>query len=295
MTHTYRHRIVASLLALSLLGCATTSAPYVGQGPHPQITRGRPLALVDGIGWVLGIITKVLFLNWNFDNHHISPHTEMMLAQYLDDPNNATEGTHFSLNEYAPGRTLKRLATNRKVAWPYRLLLGLPITLIFEVLLPGRLFGGDRYNPFTDTASIYSDIPSVALHEAGHAHDLNRRRYKGTYAAIRLIPLVDLYQEYQASDEAIEYLIETNQREEELAAYTVLYPAYGSYVGSYIFPPIGTLVGIGLGHVAGRTKAWERRQFYRDADAQHRSEIPDAWEGLPAGVLTFAAAEAASN
>ena len=287
MTYRHPHRLVISVVALGLLGCATTSAPYVGQGPHPHITRGRPLALVDGIGWVLGVIPKILFLNWNFDNHHISERTEAALVRYLDSPNSATDGTWFSLNEYAPGRTLKRLVTNHKAAWPYRLLLGLPFTLVFDVLLPGRLFAGlvsgDSYNPYTDTVSIYSDISSVALHEAGHAHDFNTRRYKGTYAAIRLIPFVDLYQEFQASDEAINYLIETKQREEEFDAYKILYPAYGSYVGSHFFPPIGMLVGIGLGHVFGHTKAWERREFYRDFDARHtasagvrRSLVEDA-------------------
>jgi hypothetical protein len=157
------------------------------------------------------------------------------------------------------------------VAWPYRLLLGLPITLIVDVLLPGRLFGGliggDMYNPYTDTVSIYSSHPAVGLHEAGHVHDFNSRKYKGTYALIRLVPFVDLYQEYLATDEAINHLIELDEREQELAAYKVLWPAYGTYVGSYVPFPGVAILGAIVGHVAGRAKAHERAKLYESISA----------------------------
>ena len=267
MRHAWVRRWVSLALVCSLAGCATAAVPYVGQGPYPQITRGRPIAPIDALGNVFGVLTKLLLWNRKADNHAISAQTEARLTEYLDAPRSAAAGTHFSLNEYAPGRAMSRLVHNHKVAWPYRVLLGFPITLVLDVLIPGRLFagliGGDVYNPFTDTVSIYSDLPSVALHEAGHAHDFNSRRWKGTYAALRLIPGVDLYQEYKATDEAIAYLIESRQEEEELAAYQVLYPAYGSYVGGYLFPPIGTLAGVLIGHSLGRTQAMTKARFYR--------------------------------
>ncbi len=101
---------------------------------------------------------------------------------------------------------VSRLARNRHVAWPYRLLIGLPVTLVFEVLLPGRLFPwGDYYNPYTNTVHLYSDHAAVALHEAGHAHDLASRRFKGT-------------------DEALDYLKASGDRTGEVAAYKILYP-----------------------------------------------------------------------
>ena len=271
MTTRWRSRSIAWMLTLSLVGCATTPTPYVGQGPHPQITRGHPIPPVDFVGNVFALLSKLIIFNWKVDNHAISKETEDSLVRYLDSPHSMTEGTHFSLNEYAPGRALKRLVTNHKVAWPYRLLLGFPVTLAFDVLLPGRLFagllGGDSYNPYTDTVELYSDLAPIALHEAGHAHDFNTRRYKGTYAAVRLIPFVDLYQEYQATDEALRYLVESGERDEEIASYKILYPAYGSYVGSYLFPPIGTLGGVLIGHTLGRGKSWERKRFYQRFDA----------------------------
>ncbi len=259
-------KILPLLLALTLAGCATAPPPYIGQGPHLQITRGQPIALIDGIGNVLGVLTKLILWNRKMDNHDISAETERYLVQYVDLPQSNTDGTHYSLNEYNPGMALSRLAKNKKVKWPYRILLGIPVTLIVDVLIPGRLFagllGGDMYNPYTDTVSIYSDLPSVALHEAGHSHDFNKRRYKGTYAFVRIIPGVDLFQEYKASQQAFKYLIDTGDHPQEIAAYKILYPAFGTYIGAYIPFPGGSLAGALAGHLVGRTEANTKQKQY---------------------------------
>ena len=248
--------IAAIGVSLCLVGCATT-VPYTGVGPYPQLERGRPVPPVDVVGNVLALPSKLLLFSWKFNLHYISPKTEEKLIEYLEARKlPALKDTKFQLNEYHPGQDLSRLIHNRHVAWPYRLLIGAPITIVFDVLLPGRLFPwGDYYNPYTNVVHLYSDHPAIALHEAGHAHDLATQRYKGSYASLRLLPFVDLYQEYKATKEAIGYLKEVRDRPTELSAYKILYPAYGSYVGSYLFPPIGTVAGVLLGHVAGRSQA----------------------------------------
>lgn len=166
-----------------------------------------------------------------------------------------------------PHRDLKRLFTNENVAWPYRPFPGLVATLVIDVLLPGRLFPwGDYYNPWTNTVHLYSDHSAIGLHELGHAYDINKRRYKGSYAFVRLVPFVNLYQEWEATDTAIDYLKATGNREAELCAYKILYPAYGTYMGNYL-PIFGNIVGLVVGHAWGRTKAVTRARFYRQLDA----------------------------
>jgi hypothetical protein len=259
-------RAVVVLLSVTLTaGCATTPPPYTGPGPHPQLERGAAVPPLDVLGNILALPLKLILWNWKVDLHSISSETEEKLVEYLDTQDlPAIEDTKFRLNQYRPGQDLSRLVHNHYVAWPYRLLIGAPVTLIFEVLLPGRLFPwGDYYNPYTNTVHLYSDHPAVALHEAGHAHDFATRRLKGTYAFLRIIPGVDLYQEYQASKEAFRYLKERRDLETELAAYKVLYPAYGTYVGAYIFPPIGTVGGALLGHATGRSTAALRARTAR--------------------------------
>ena len=115
---------------------------------------------------------------------------------------------------------------------------------------------------------LYSDRPAITLHEAGHVYDFGSRRYQGTYAALRLVPFVNLYHEYKASQEAVGYVKGSQTAEEERKAYHILYPAYGSYVGGAIFPIIGPIVGILIGHVLGRTRA----AFVKDEAADEATE-----------------------
>ena len=275
-----RH-LAANLLLNGLLvtGCAFTT-PYVGQGPHPQVTRGTPIPPLDVLGNILSLLDKLILWNWNFNSHEISPDTEQGLIRYLEFKNLPVfEDTKYRLNQYSPLADLHALVINRQVAWPYRLLVGLPLTLIYDVLLPGRIFPwGDYFNPYTNTAHLYSDDIAIALHEAGHAYDFADFPHKGTYALIRLIPFVDLYQEWRATDNAVNYLVEIEDRETEFHAYRTLWPAYGTYLGGYFplrIPIVGAVVGAIFGHGAGRTKVAFRRKYYERMDAVLQPQISE--------------------
>lgn len=268
-------RVIVVLLSLSLVGCATTT-PYIGQGPHPQIARGKPVPPIDVLGNILALPFKLMLLSWKFNLHRISPSTEDTLRQYLTDRDlPGLRDTRFQLNMYNPGEDLSRLIHNKHIAWPYRLLLGLPTTLIYDVLLPGRIIPfGDYYNPFTNTVHIFSDNPAILLHEAGHAYDFATRRYQGSYALIRMIPfgIGILYQESEATGEALRYLRETDDHKGEVNAYKILYPAYGTYVGSIAIPVAGNIIGAVAGHVVGRSKAAMKARYYEKLErnqAQH--------------------------
>jgi len=76
-------------------------------------------------------------------------------------------------------------------------------------------------------------------------------------------------EEFQATDEALRHLTETGDRDQEIAAYKVLYPAYGTYAGSYIFIIGGPLIGALVGHLWGRAKARSQRKYYEQMAAQH--------------------------
>lgn len=260
--------VVVALVAFLATGCAST-VPYVGQGPHQQITRGAPVPPIDFLGNVLALPGKLILWNWAFSNHNVSQNTEDVLIRYLDNKTlPAFEDTRYRINQYSPVQDLTALTKNKHVGWPYRLLFGLPLTLLYDVALPGRLFPwGDYYNPYTNTVHLYSDEPSIALHEAGHAYDFADFPWKGTYAMLRIIPFMDLYQEWWASESAVKYLVEIEDRETEFRAYKVLWPAYGTYVGSYLPIPFGSAPGVLVGHIAGRSKARSRKRYYKHMDA----------------------------
>ncbi len=268
---TVAHVAIGLFAALCLFAGGCVTAPYrygVSAEYHTseqlaavtdtQIERGQPRPVIDGIGWVVGIPDKVVLWDRRIANHNISPETEQAIAAYL--ASNDLSTVKARLNQYAAGNEWKRLVANKSVGWGWRYTLGTTLWLA-ETVFPGRLIGGDHYNPFTNTVNIYSDVPAVAIHEGGHAKDFARRYYKGTYAAGYLLPVTPLWYEAVASNDALSYLRAEGTLADEQAAHRVLYPAYGTYLGesiSTVMPALGTslyVAGVLGGHLAGRAQA----------------------------------------
>jgi hypothetical protein len=162
------------------------------------------------------------------DNHDISEETEAAIAQYLEE--NGLSHVKVRLNQYSPAGEFGRLFANQEIHAFWRYTVGV-VAVAAYTIFPQRLLGGDNFNPFTNTVSLYSDLRPVALHEGGHAKDFAGRSQKSIYALMRLLPLVPLYQEGRATGDAIGYEKDHGNLEGEKEAYRVLYPAYGTYVG----------------------------------------------------------------
>lgn len=257
------------VLAGLLSGCVSPGYDYGSQAVtendlslrdgESQIERGRPIPVLDGIGWVVGIPSKVMLLSTRVDNHFVSHATEQSLQEYL--AANELARVKVRLNQYAPLDEWRRLCGNKSVAPGWRYSLGTLATLGYTVL-PGRIIGGDHYNPFTNTINLYSDHPAIALHEAGHAKDFSRRTYKGTWAAAYLLPGVALRHEEIATSDTLSYLASEGRTDEQAAAYQILYPAYGSHIAGQInnlLPSPSSLAVTAAcvvpGHLIGRWKA----------------------------------------
>lgn len=270
------HALLACfLLAISLLSTGCVTAPYrhwnsVDHPPppqllainDPQIERGAKYPIIDGIGWVIGIPDKIILWDRRVSNHHVSADTEEAIARYLAE--NDLPAVKVRLNEYHPWDEWRRLVANKRVGWGWRYSLG-TLSCLGYTVFPGRIWGGDNYNPFTNTVSIYSDVPAIGLHEGGHAKDFSRRRYPGTYAAAYvLVPGAPLWHEAVATNDALSYLHEHGTAEEQREGYRLLYPAYGTYVGGTGSDLITTRGPGGMlfygaailgGHAIGRVKA----------------------------------------
>ncbi len=260
------------LLAMSALwgfsGCATTpyrfgAAQWYRTSPELEATtasqpieRGQPNKVLDTFGWIWGIPNKIILWDRRIDDHHIGAQTEAAVVDYL--AKNELSSVKVRLNQYHPGDDWRRLAANDSVGAGWRYTLG-ALSVLGETILPGRLFGGDHFNPFTNTIHIYSDVPAVAVHEAGHSKDFAQREWKGTYAAVYLLPGVPLYHEAKATNDALGYLLTESDEQTQKDAYEILYPAYGTYVGGAlggVFAGYGTYFASVLGgHAFGRLKS----------------------------------------
>lgn len=188
-----KRAICLSLLLLVFCsGCATVPYRYANRPEsakvlklrpdEKQIERGRPNAFVDVLGWIFGIPSKIILLDSRVDNHRISPQTELALQEYLQ--RNAVTNVKVRINQYAPGREWSRLVRNKSVGAGWRYTFGV-ITTLFYTILPGRLFGGDNYNPFTNTINISTPTtrpsrftraatPRISRRASGRAPTLSR-------------------------------------------------------------------------------------------------------------------------
>ncbi len=248
----------------------------------PPIEQGEPVAIVDGLGhYLFSIPGKLLLLNARVGNHRFSNENRLLIHQYLLD--NDLNRVKVRINQYAPGNEFMRLWQNSDVGLGYRATFGVGHWLVYTVL-PGRLFAGipglgDGYNPYTNSVYIYSDHPALAIKEVARAKDYVQRRYKGTYAVLGIIPLVDTYQTHVATCDTVRYFYWLREKDLETGAYKVLWPAYGMDTGRALVTigPIPALVYAGIagggsiiGNIAGRMQAPERREH----------EDPPPWQDL---------------
>ena len=267
------------LVPLSIpAGCASTTyyfgtadsyytSPELTARTNPQIERGRPVPVLDTLGWIWGIPGKIILFDRRVENHRMDEHTEAQIASYLID--NELSSVKVRLNQYHPGDDWKRLVANKSVGAGWRYTLG-SLSILGEAVFPGRVFGGDHYNPFSNTVHVYSNIPAIGFHEAGHSKDFALRKWKGTYAAAYLIPGANLYHESVATKDALSYVMATRSLPDQREAYEVLYPAYGTYVGSAFSGsvPFGYAAGVIGGHIAGRWKSWRLQQAATQSNPQ---------------------------
>jgi len=273
MRHGFSRTVLLVLLAGAILvsGCARIPYRYGDKiemektlklrDGEPQVERGRPNAFLDGIGhYVISLPSKLILWNWKVDNHRITKDTEDAVTRYLAE--NDLKNVKVRVNQCSPSGEFRRLFKNKAVGGGWRYTLGI-LSVASYTIMPGRFWGGDNYNPYTNTVNLYSDHPAIALHEGGHAKDFAGKKLKGTYAAIRLLPIVPLFQEGKATGDAIGYYIDKDYRTEQKNAYKILYPAFGTYVAGegtrWFGPPwlqyASSLIGAIPGHIVGRIKA----------------------------------------
>ena len=258
------------------------------------IERGVDRPIVAGIGWVVGIPRKIILWDVRVANHRVSQRTEEAIEGYLAE--HELDHVKVRINQYAPVADWKRLRENTSVAWPYRYSLG-ALSVATEAILPGRIFGRDYYNPYTATVHVYSDVPALAIKQAGHSKDYTRRTYPGTYSLAALVPVIDLWPQAIATGDVIAYAERHHATELQREEYHILYPAYGSSMGGVVgdavagaFLPIyaGTVVA---GHIMGR---WEARQV-SDERASNGEPFETALSGAIERLPAVAEPEAVPN
>ena len=266
----YGHRCapMKTKLMLLLIGCIlltgchsighrsqSDALSYRDAKTEIEVERGRPNAVIDGLGWVVGTPTKLALWDRRADNHDVSPQTETALVQYME--RNGLDGSMVRINQYDPWGEWERLTSNKRIHPGWRYTVGTYNHLKYT-LLPGRVFGGDWYNPFTDSTHVYSDIAPLAISRAAYAKDIRAQKQPGTYAAIQELPLVNMVHTTRATSDALKYAAQHGTAQEQAEAKRILSPDYGSNWGGQIASfvpfgaPLGRLAGAAVGHATNR-------------------------------------------
>ena len=233
--------------------CRETSA-----STEPQVCHGQPNQLVDGAGWVLGIPDKLLLWDHRVLNHSVSDDTTRAVLTYLQ--KNQLSDVCVRVNQYAPGEEWRRLTKNEHVGPGWRYTLG-ALSLVGYTVLPGRVFGGQKYNPYTNSVYLYSDVPSLGIVAAAYAKDVHRRDLPGTYAAVNELPILSIWHERVNTKDALAYVRTSGDREQQAAAFKILYPNYGVLVAESLSPFSTTpavflmIGGAVVGHAKGQVRA----------------------------------------
>lgn len=259
------------LLCAVMLAAGCASLPYpstmpVNQDLYPalaedeaQVEWGKPYLLIDGLGWLFAIPSRIILWDWRVGNRRIQPETVEVLERYIEV--NDLERVKVRVNQYDPVGEWRRVLGNKAVGPGWRYTIGI-LNAVFYTIIPQRIFGGDNYNPYSHTINIYSDVPAIAVHEGGHAKDFAQQLYKGTYAFVYILPFVALHHEKMATDDALGYLQTFENLELQKEGYRLLYPAYGTYVGGVgvdiLSGPYDLVFFAGSvvsGHIIGRSMA----------------------------------------
>jgi hypothetical protein len=266
--------------------------------PSVVIERGAPNKTLDRIANIVGFPARILPMNSKINDHNIAPETEEKLKTYL--VNNDLTDVRVFVNEYAPKDRWRRLRDNKLVSAGWRYTVG-SLSVIGYTIFPGRIFGGDRYDPFTNSLDLNSDVAAVVLREAAYAKDVHYHKLPGTYAVTQELPLVGLLSDGRAVRDVIGYARDQDDWEVEQEAYHVLFPQMGaastSLGGAFVSSvwwggPVLGAGGAAVGHVAGRTMSKREAAKHEKPESPTEPENTDVQQ---AGYIESKATEEPSS
>ncbi len=259
MSARFASAITTLALTASLCGCASSGISPGATTEGPQVLYGQPNRAIDRAGWIFGIPSKLALWDRRADNHDVSPQTVQEVASYLQSRD--ASDVLIRVNQYDPLGEWSRLRTNRTIPAGWRYTTGLLQTAQYT-LIPGRLFGEDWYNPFTNSLHLYSDIPSLGVAKAGYAVDVRRRSYPGAYATTQILPVASLVSETVGTEESLAWAKQTGSQQTIEEAQRILYPSYGGSIGASLgaFLPFGNVYARLAGSVVGHLANGVRKQ-----------------------------------
>lgn len=260
-------------------GCATTPYRYgrfhaaaeSEQAPDDVVFEyGEPHKVLDGMAWLVALPTRVLPMHPKVNSHTLSEETAGKLETYLLE--NDLADVLVRVNQYDPAGEWRRLRENKRISAGWRYTFGTASVISYAVI-PGRVFGGDGYNPFTNSLYVNSDVSAMLIAEAAYAKDIHSRSMPGAYAAVNEVPILTLWRHTHAVNDTLGYAMHIHDWELERETYRTVYPLMGikAALGGHtaaswgtvlpsISVPITAIAGAVVGHAVGQSTIAQRER-----------------------------------
>lgn len=274
-------------LAVANICCGCATVPYQYGRFHPSDTAtteidfeyGRPNKVVDGLAWCMSLWPRLLTMNSKLNLHELSDETKQKLVVYMDE--NDLNDVLVRVNQYDPIGEWRRLRQNDRVGPGWRYTIGVCMLAQYS-LMPGRIWGGDQYNAYTNSLYINSDVPAVVLHEAAYAKDIHSRTLPGSYAFVNELPLIGMWRHAEGINDVLGYARTNDDWAIERETYSVVYPVIGieSTVLTEAVVPFWdglllSVAGAAIGHTAGQVAIYNRNKERQAIDGADSSDEED--------------------
>ncbi len=183
---------------------------------------------------------------------------------------NELPDVHIDVREYDPATQWQRLKENDRIHPFWKYTTGTLAHLKYA-WLPGRVFHYDSYNPYTNTLSINSTSPAMAVYEAAGAKINRSQQLPGAYAAAQYLPIVPLVHDVRVGTDVLSYARVRQEWEFEKQLTPNIYAAIGADAVSqatslipgaaympFYYKPLLSLAGRAAGGVTGKAVVKER-------------------------------------
>lgn len=281
---------IGALCLAQAVGCAKLPYQY-GRFPATnsatvQIEQGKAHPKLDRVERALGLPRRLIMRK--DEPRDVPQETTAAVATYLE--RNQLNDVRVSVRDYQPRQQWQRLRENQAIAPAWRYTLG-SLTIVRYTLLPGRVFGHNDYNPFTNTLYVNSNEPALLLHEAAYAKDVHGRMLPGTYAAISGMPGLSLGRKVRGASDVLAYAQTHENWETEREAYRKIYPKIGSEslgaVASPFLPvwwadPLVGLAGSAVGRGVGQVALTRRERELQSTKRNSETSEEKIYEAQPA-------------
>jgi hypothetical protein len=203
-----------AIVLIVLGGCARQFGPYKygsfadcaykrGMDENPSVIRGEPHKRMDGVRSALDWPYRMISGKPKPESWAPTEAQEQTIQHYLAE--NDLQDVQVEFNYYSPRHRWRKLRENQGVAPVWKYTFG-TLHWISYSIVPGRVMGVTRYDPYANCLEVNNNRAYESLEEAAEAKIAHRLKHPGLfYSTVGITPVVNVLPEFWSSGDIVEY------------------------------------------------------------------------------------------